>query len=40
MVEVLHVGTVGVFADTGLTDVSRPNRRCVEMRVDPLGLDE
>lgn len=32
--EELHVGTVGVFADAGLTEVSRPTQRRVVMRVD------
>ncbi|MEJ7757729.1 MAG: GNAT family N-acetyltransferase [Nocardioidaceae bacterium] len=34
ILEELHVGTVGVFADAGFTEVSRPTlRRCV-MRID------
>ncbi len=32
--EELHVGTEGVFADAGFTEVSRPTLRCVVMRVD------
>ena len=32
--EELHVGTVGVFADAGLTEVSRPSLRRVVMRLD------
>jgi GNAT superfamily N-acetyltransferase len=34
IVEELHVGTEGVFADAGLTEVSRPTLRRVVMRVD------
>jgi hypothetical protein len=30
----LHVGTEGVFADAGLTEVSRPTVRRVVMRID------
>ena len=32
--EELHVGTPGVFADAGFTEVSRPTQRRVVMRVD------
>ena len=32
--EELHVGTEGVFADAGFTEVSRPTLRRVVMRVD------
>jgi GNAT superfamily N-acetyltransferase len=32
--EELHVGTEGVFADAGLTEVSRPTLRRVVMRLD------
>jgi len=32
--EELHVGTEGVFADAGFTEVSRPTRRRVVMRFD------
>jgi len=32
--EELHVGTVGVFADAGLTEVSRPTQRRAVMRLD------
>jgi GNAT superfamily N-acetyltransferase len=32
--EELHVGTVGVFTDAGLTEVSRPTLRRVVMRID------
>ena len=34
MLEELHVGTEGVFADAGFTEVSRPTLRRVVMRVD------
>jgi GNAT superfamily N-acetyltransferase len=34
IVEELHVGTKGVFADAGLTEVSRPTLRRVVMRLD------
>jgi GNAT superfamily N-acetyltransferase len=34
IVEELHVGTEGVFADAGFTEVSRPTLRRVVMRVD------
>jgi hypothetical protein len=30
----LHVGTQGVFADAGFTEVSRPTLRRVVMRID------
>ena len=32
--EELHVGTVGMFADAGLVEVSRPTRRRVVMRIE------
>ena len=32
--EELHVGTVATFADAGLTEVSRPTKRRVVMRID------
>ena len=32
--EELHVGTVSVFADAGLTEVSRPTLRRAVMRID------
>jgi hypothetical protein len=32
--EELHVGTEGVFADAGFTEVTRPTLRRVVMRVD------
>ena len=34
IVEELHVGTEGVFADAGFIEVSRPTLRRVVMRVD------
>ena len=34
ILEELHVGTEGVFADAGFTEVSRPTPRRVVMRVD------
>ena len=34
ILEELHVGTEGVFADAGFTQVSRPSLRRVVMRVD------
>jgi GNAT superfamily N-acetyltransferase len=34
ILEELHVGTVGVFAETGFTEVSRPTLRRVVMRID------
>lgn len=34
ILEELHVGTEGVFADAGFTQVSRPTLRRVVMRVD------
>jgi len=34
ILEELHVGTEGVFADAGFTEVSRPTRRRVVMRID------
>jgi hypothetical protein len=34
ILEELHVGTEGVFADAGFAEVSRPTRRRVVMRVD------
>jgi GNAT superfamily N-acetyltransferase len=34
ILEELHVGTEGVFADAGFTEVSRPTLRRVVMRVD------
>ena len=34
LLEELHVGTRGVFADAGFTEVSRPTPRRVVMRVD------
>ena len=34
ILEELHVGTDGVFADAGFTEVSRPTLRRVVMRVD------
>jgi GNAT superfamily N-acetyltransferase len=34
ILEELHVGTEGVFADAGFTEVSRPTRRRVVMRLD------
>jgi hypothetical protein len=34
ILESLHVGTEGVFADAGLTEVSRPTLRRVVMRLD------
>jgi GNAT superfamily N-acetyltransferase len=34
ILEELHVGTVGVFADAGFTEVSRPTLRRVVMRID------
>ena len=34
ILEELNVGTVGVFAAAGLTEVSRPSLRRVVMRVD------
>ncbi|MCW2757517.1 MAG: hypothetical protein JWO46_1263, partial [Nocardioidaceae bacterium] len=34
ILEELHVGTEGVFADAGLTVVSRPTLRRIVMRID------
>jgi hypothetical protein len=34
ILEELHVGTEGVFADAGFAEVSRPTLRRVVMRVD------
>jgi GNAT superfamily N-acetyltransferase len=34
IIQELHVGTVGVFADAGFTEVSRPTVRRVVMRID------
>lgn len=34
MLEELHVGTAGVFAEAGFTEVSRPSSRRVVMRID------
>lgn len=34
IVEELHVGTAGVFADAGFTEVSRPTSRRLVMRID------
>jgi hypothetical protein len=34
ILEELHVGTEGVFADAGFTEVSRPTLRRVVMRLD------
>ncbi len=34
ILEELHVGTLGVFADAGFTEVSRPTLRRVVMRID------
>jgi GNAT superfamily N-acetyltransferase len=34
LLEELHVGTVSVFADAGFTEVSRPTKRRVVMRID------
>ncbi len=34
ILEELHVGTVGMFADAGFTEVSRPTLRRVVMRID------
>jgi GNAT superfamily N-acetyltransferase len=34
ILEELHVGTASVFADAGFTEVSRPTRRRVVMRID------
>ena len=38
IIEELHVGTEGVFADAGFAAVSRPTLRRVVMRVDLDGL--
>jgi hypothetical protein len=38
--EELQVGTEGVFADAGFTEVSRPTLRRVVMRVDFLSVAE
>lgn len=34
ILEELHVGTAGVFADAGFTEVSRPTKRRLVMRID------
>jgi hypothetical protein len=34
ILEELHVGTEGVFADAGFTEVSRPTLRRAVMRID------
>ena len=34
ILEELHVGTQGVFADAGFAEVSRPTLRRVVMRID------
>jgi len=34
ILEELHVGTEGVFADAGFTEVSRPTPRRAVMRID------
>jgi GNAT superfamily N-acetyltransferase len=40
ILEELHVGTEGVFADAGFTEVSRPTLRRVVMRIDLVMPDQ